>query len=101
MNGAKPVPQVKPVPGAKPAQGAKLVPGAKPVVSYPVKAAGGKVGQSKPVSSQPSTQSAGVKPVTAKPVSSVPGKAGLITGKSATEEKSASSKARTTPPAEP
>ena len=101
MNGAKPVPQVKPVPGAKPAQGAKLVPGAKPVVSHPVKAAGGKVGQSKPVSSQPSTQSAGVKPVTAKPVSSVPGKAGLSTGKSATEEKSAPSKARTTPPAEP
>jgi len=101
MNGAKPVPQVKPVPGAKPAQGAKLVPGAKPVVSHPVKAAGGKVGQSKPVSSQPSSQSAGVKPVTAKPVSSVPGKAGLSTGKSATEEKSAPSKARTTPPAEP
>merc|ERR1719422_2937959 len=101
MNGAKPVPQVKPVPGAKPAQGAKRVPGAKPVVSHPVKAAGGKVGQSKPVSSQPSTQSAAVKPVTAKPVSSVPGKAGLSTGKSATEEKSAPSKARTTPPAEP
>lgn len=97
VNGAKPVAQAKPVPGAKPAQGAKLLPGAKPSVSQAVKAAASKGGQSKPVTSQSSSQPA--KPVAAKLVNSVPGKAGgLSTGRSAGEEKS---RARTSPPAEP